>query len=196
MPADGTLDLASLLRDGARLAGARGDGPRQGGHLPPDLWLGRDALGAGPAAMAGWQRRASTSSPSITAPSATSCACSPRTAAASPWCRRPRAPTTSCATSPTASFSRTARAIRRRPASMPCRRSASSCASGQAALRHLPRPSDAGAARWAAGPARWRSAIAAPTIRSRTSPPARSRSPARITASCVLPRDACRRAPR
>ena len=35
--------------------------------------------------------------------------------------RRPRPPRTSCATSPTASSSRTARAIRRRPANMRCR---------------------------------------------------------------------------
>ena len=39
----------------------------------------------------------------------------------SPWCRRRPPPTTSCATSPTASSCRTARAIRRRPATTPCR---------------------------------------------------------------------------
>ena len=47
--------------------------------------------------------------------------CSPRTAAGSPWCRRPPRPRTSCATSPTASSCRTARATRRRPATTRCR---------------------------------------------------------------------------
>ena len=40
--------------------------------------------------------------------------------------------------------------------------------SGKPGVRHLPRPSDAGRWRWAAGPRRCRSAITAPTTRSRT----------------------------
>jgi carbamoyl-phosphate synthase small subunit len=53
----------------------------------------------------------------------------------------------------------------------------------QAGVRHLPGAPVAGAWRWAPRPTSWIAAIAAPTSRCRTSPPARWRSPARTTAS-------------
>ena len=77
---------------------------------------------------------------------------------------------------------RTARATRRRPATTPCRRSGSWSTAAR-------RPSASASATrcWrlalGAGPRRCRSATTAPTTRSRTSPPARSRSRARTTAS-------------
>ena len=79
-----------------------------------DLQLGRDQVGAGQGLRQARQAQATMSSPSTTAPSATSCAASPTPAARSRWCRRPPRPRTSCATSPTACSCRTARAIRRR----------------------------------------------------------------------------------
>ena len=69
-------------RGGAGLARARRHGPGEGSHLPADLRVGRDALGGAEAATAARRRRAFTSSRSITAPSATSCVCWPRMAAA------------------------------------------------------------------------------------------------------------------
>ena len=67
----------------ARLAGAGGDGPGEGGHLPaePTRW-DETRPGPGPRAIgAAGRRRSSRSSRSTTAPSATSCAASPRPAA-------------------------------------------------------------------------------------------------------------------
>ena len=76
-PADGRFDLAALRAAGRRLAGAGGHGPREGGHLPAELRLGRDALGLAGRLTAGRPRRSTTSSRWITAPSATSCAAWP-----------------------------------------------------------------------------------------------------------------------
>ena len=108
-------------RAGARLPRPDGHGSRQGRDLRPELPLGRDALGLARGLRAPRGTRAGASSPSTTAPSATSCAASPRPAATSPCCRRPRPPRTCWPTSPRASSSRTARATRRRPANTPCR---------------------------------------------------------------------------
>ncbi len=113
-------------------------------------------------------------------------------AAGSPWCRRPPRPRTSCAIAPTASFCRTGRAIRPRPAiyAVPVLRELIDtgkpifgiCLGHQLLALGARRPHPQN------GPA----AIAAPITRSRTSQPARSRSPARITALSSTPR-ACRR---
>ena len=112
----------TLQARAASWPGLEGHGPGQRSHLPPDLSLGRDARGRG---QGGYGRpsanRAIMSSPSITAPSATSCGCWQSTVAGLRWCRPPPRPRTSCATGPTASFCRTGRAIRPRPAAMRCR---------------------------------------------------------------------------
>ena len=151
----------------------------------------RDGVGGASAATAGRRRRASTSSPSITAPSATSCGCSPRMAAGSRSSRRPPRPRTSCAIEPDGIFLSNGPGD---PAAtgeyaVPVLRELID--SGQADLRHLPRPSAAGAGARRPRPARWTRAIAAPTTRSATASPARSRSPARTTALSSI-RRACR----
>ena len=64
---------------------------------------------------------------------------------------------------------------------------------GRAAVRHLPRPSVAGAGAGRRGPTSWNAAIAAPTSRSRSWRPGAWRSPARTTASRWT-RRRCRRA--
>ena len=141
----------------------------------------------------GRRRRASTSSRSITAPSATSCACSRRMAAGSRWCRRPPRPRTSCATEPDGDLP-VERAGRPGGDRRLCGAGvARADRDGQADLRHLPRPSDAGAGARRPHPQDGQAAIAAPTTRSRTCRPARSRSPARTTALSSIPR-ACRQA--
>ena len=73
-PADGRFDIAALQAQAAAWPGLDGHGPGEAGLLHPELRLGRDRVGTGPAATAARPRRATTSSPSITAPSATSCA--------------------------------------------------------------------------------------------------------------------------
>ena len=109
------------------------------------LRLERDGMGLARGLRPADGADASTSSPSTTAPSATSCA-----ASASAGCDVDGgagdgdAPRRSCATSPTACSSRTARATRRRPATTRCRRSRA-CWRRGADLRHLPRPPAAGA---------------------------------------------------
>ena len=74
-------------RRGARLARSRRHGSGARGHLPAELRMASDGMAARRRLRHGRRRRGFTSSRSITAPSTTSCACSPSTAAASPSCR-------------------------------------------------------------------------------------------------------------
>ncbi len=82
---------------------------------------GTRCAGPGPRATRGARVRGAGWWRSTMAPSATSCAASPRRAATSPCCRPPRRPRTSSPTRPKACSSRTAPAIRRPPAPTRCR---------------------------------------------------------------------------
>ena len=165
---DGRLDLAAMRDEALAWPGLEGMDLAQGGHLPAELRVAPRRRGGASAAMARRKRRASTSSRSITAPSTTSCACSPSTAAGSRSSRRPPRPRRSCATSPTASFCRTGPGDPAATAeyAVPVLRELIDI--GQADVRHLPRPSAAGAGARRHDAQDGQKAIAAPTTRCAT----------------------------
>ena len=166
---DGKFDIAALRARGARLARARRHGPRQGGHLPADLQLGRDARGRsgtgyGKLDEAALPRRRGRLRRQAQHP-----------AHASPThgCRVTVVPATATAED----------ILRHKPDGMFLSNGPGDPAatgeyavpviaelidSGHADVRHLPRPSDAGAGAGRQDARRWSAAIAAPTTRSRT----------------------------
>ena len=73
----GHFDIDALKREARAWPGLRRHGPGADGDDRPALHLGARCPGSGAKAMANSPRRSSTSSPSITASSATSCASSP-----------------------------------------------------------------------------------------------------------------------
>ena len=191
MRPDGKLDIAALRDEARAWPGLEGMDLAQRGHLPAELRLGRDRLAARARLRHARTRRAFTSSRSITAPSATSCGCWPRMAAGSPWCRRPRRAEDILRHKPDGVFLSNGPGD---PAAtgeyaVPVLRELID--QRQADVRHLPRPPDAGAGARRQDQQDGQAAIAAPTTRSRTWRPARSRSPARTTASSSTP-TACR----
>ena len=142
-----------------------------GSHLPADLSLGRDALGAGRGLRQAGRRppRHVVAIDYGAKRNILRCLAVARLRGdrgAGDATRRGHP----ARTSPTASSCPTAPAIRRRPAPMRCRSSRTLLDQRRADLRHLPRPSDAGAGARRRAPRRCTSATAAPTIRSRTWP--------------------------
>ena len=81
LPCRWPLRHSGAGRAGRRVAGPGGDGSGEGRYLPADLRMGPDALGVARRAPAERWRRATTSSPWITARSTTSCAALPPPAA-------------------------------------------------------------------------------------------------------------------
>ena len=87
---DGRLDLAAMREEARAWPGLEGMDLAHEVTCRQSYEWRRDGVAARQPATAARKRRGFTSSRSITAPSATSCACWPSTAAGSRWCRRPR----------------------------------------------------------------------------------------------------------
>ena len=185
----GAVRHRGARRRGRRLAGARGHGSGPRSHLRSRSRVDADRLDPGAAVTAPSPRRGAMRSPSITAPSATSCAASPTAG-----CRVTVVPRHRLGGRDSALRARTGCTFPTVPATPRPPASTLSRPFARCWKRGFRSSAFASAARC------WRLAAGArtvkmrqgqprrPTIRSRTSPPARWKSPARTTVS-VIDRD-------
>ena len=173
----GQFDLDKLKAEAKGLAGAAGARPGARGDGGPELHLGRDALGLGQglrpaggarAARGGGRLRPQAQHPALPGDGGVQ---------GDGRARPPPAPRRSWSASPTACSSPTVRAIPAATGKYAVPEIKKLIDLGAAGVRHLPRPPDAGPGARRQDHARCIRATTAPIIRSRTSRPARSRSP-------------------